>query len=300
MHNNSFCCLSAFARHSVPGRIFVEADTSQQVFEAAAGISELMPTKMRLVPNEKMTEVLSMKSSPRPKSQGWVRLLGNTKKLRPYKGDLALVVDVSNSSLVQLWLIPRIQYNDDEDLPHTRPSQQLFNAEGARLSLGDQAVRKKKGKGRSLIFRENEFTSQGYLVLSRKELDICEEGEALPTPQELEGFSGCEALLPSTLIETRKRIESSKVEINNRVKVLRGPFRFLLGKVASLAGDEVEVHLPSQDLMMRVKVWELAREFRVGDRVSAQVGNHQMIGWVTMVSDSHLSVFDVAKWSEVR
>ncbi len=298
MPNNSFCCLSAFARNSVPGRIFVEAHTSQQVTKAASGISELMPTKMRMVPNEKMTEVLSMASSPRPKAQGWVRLLGNTRNLRRYKGDLALVVDVSHSSLVQLWLIPRVQYNDDEILPHSRPSPQLFNAEHARLFLGDQCVRKKKGKGSSVIFRKNEFTSQGYLVLSRQEWYICEGGEALPTAQELEGFSGCSALLSSTLIETRKRIESSKVEINDRVKVLRGPFRGLLGKVASLTGDEVEVHLPSQDLLERVRVWELAREFRVGDRVSARVGNDETIGWVTMVSDSHLSVFDIAKWNE--
>ncbi|KIM43798.1 hypothetical protein M413DRAFT_53813, partial [Hebeloma cylindrosporum] len=105
----------------------------------------------------------------------------------------------------------------------------------------------------------------------------------IPTSQELEGFSGCEALLPSTLIEARRRIESSKVEVDDRVKVLRGPFRGLLGKVTSLAGEEVDVYLPSQDLHERVRVWELAREFRVGDRVRARVGNDETMGWVTMI-----------------
>lgn len=291
-------CLSAFARLTVPGRIFVEAKTSQQMIATASGITELTPTKMRLVADEKMTEVLSMAPSLRPKAQGWVRLLGNTKKLRPYKGDLALVVDVSKTSLLQLWLIPRIQYNNDEPV-NPRPSPQLFNAEGARLSLGAQCVRKKQG-GNFVVFQEKEFTSQGYLVLSRQELLICEEGEALPTPQELGGFLGCEALLPSTVVETHRRIESKRVEINDRVKVLRGTFRGLLGKVTSFTGDEVEVYLPSQDLVERVMVWELAREFRVGDRVRARVENEETIGWVTMVSDSHLSVFDKAKWSEVR
>jgi len=295
--HDSFPCFSAFARHTVPGRIFVEAYTSQQLIAATSGIPELIPTKMRLVPDEKMLEVLSMAPSPRPKAQGWVRLLGNTKKLRPYKGDLALVVDVSKNSLLQLWLIPRIHYNNDE-AAHSRPSPQLFNAEGARLSLGDKCVRK-KGKGNSVIFRKNEFSSQGYLVLSRQELLICEEGEALPTPQELAAFQGCEALSPSTVVESRRRIESTKVEINDRVKVLRGPFRGLLGRVTGLTGDEVEVHLPSQDLIEHVRVWEVAREFRVGDRVRARVENNETIGWVTMVSDSHLSVFDAAKWSEV-
>jgi len=89
------------------------------------------------------------------------------------------------------------------------------------------------------------------------------------------------------------------VEINDRVKVLRGPFRGLLGRVTGLTGNEVEVHLPSQDLIEHIRVWELAREFRVGDRVRARVENNETIGWVTMVSDSHLSVFDAEKWSEV-
>ena len=162
LHNNSFTCLSAFARHTVPGRIFVEADTSQHVIAAASGIPELIPTKIRLVPDEKMTEVLSMTSSPQPKAQGWVRLLGNTKKLRRYKGDLALVVDVSNNSLLQLWLIPRIQYDDNA---YSRPAPQLFNVEGVKSSLGDHCV-KTTGRGSSVIFQKSEFTSQGYLVLS--------------------------------------------------------------------------------------------------------------------------------------
>lgn len=72
LHNDSFSCLSAFTCHTVPGRIFVEAGTSQQVIAAASGLTELIPAKMRLVPHERLTEVLSMAPSPRPKAQGWV------------------------------------------------------------------------------------------------------------------------------------------------------------------------------------------------------------------------------------
>jgi len=140
--HDSFPCFSAFAHHTVPGRIFVEAYTSQQLIAATSGISELIPTKIRLIPDEKMLEVLSMAPSPRPKAQGWVWLLGNTKKLRPYKGNLALVVDVSKNSLLQLWLIPRIQYNNDEAV-HSRPSPQLFNAEGP----WEISASERRGKG---------------------------------------------------------------------------------------------------------------------------------------------------------
>jgi hypothetical protein len=97
--HDSFSCSSAFARHTVPGRIFVEAYTYQQVLAATSRIPELIPTKMKFVPDG-------------PRAQGWVRLLGVTKKLRHYKDDLALVVDMSKGSLLQLWLIRRIQYNN--------------------------------------------------------------------------------------------------------------------------------------------------------------------------------------------
>lgn len=46
-----------------------------------------------------------MASSPQPKAQEWVRLLGHMKKSQKYKGNLALVVHISNSSLLDLWLI---------------------------------------------------------------------------------------------------------------------------------------------------------------------------------------------------
>jgi hypothetical protein len=73
---------AACQRNSVPGRIFVEAHTSQQVTESALGISELLLTKMRLVPEEMVTEGLGC---------GTPRNYADT--------------DVSNSSFVQLLVI---------------------------------------------------------------------------------------------------------------------------------------------------------------------------------------------------
>jgi hypothetical protein len=101
-------------------------------------------------------------------------------------------------------------------------------------------------------------------------------------------------------------MESAKVMLDDRVKVLSGTFRGLLGKVVGMTADEADVHFPSQDLVERLRIWELAREFRVGDRVRARIGNSEtgaeMIraGWVTKVSGSHVSVFDSVDSSEVR
>ncbi|KIM38752.1 hypothetical protein M413DRAFT_54932, partial [Hebeloma cylindrosporum] len=111
----------------------------------------------------------------------------------------------------------------------------------------------------------------------------------IPTGKELDSFIGCEALLPETLVKTRSRMESTKVTLDDRVKVLCGTFRGLLGKVVGLTAEEAEVHLPSQDLTERMRIWELAREFRVDDRVRARIANSESgveivrVGWVTKV-----------------
>jgi transcription elongation factor len=163
---------------------------------------------------------------------------------------------------------------------------------------------KKTGK-ETFIFQKNKFSSQGYLVLSRREMYICKEFEAIPTGKELDSFLGCNELLPETLAKTRSQMESAKVMLDDRVKVLSGTFCGLLGKVVGMTTDEADIHLPSQDLIEHLRIWELAREFRVGDRVRARIGNSktgaEMIraGWVTKVSGSHVSVFDSVDSSEV-
>ena len=296
-------CLAAFAHQAVPGRIFVEAKTLQDAARTVLGIDKLNSFKLQMVAEDKRTEILDMDPASRPRLQEWVRLRGNTKNLRCYKGDLALVVGITGSNLLDLWLIPCLDFNIGQD--DMTPAAQLFNIDGVKASLGEKSVWKKKGK-ETFIFQKKEFSSQGYLVLSRKEIYICEEFKAIPTGSELSSFLGCTALLPETLLKTRSQMESAKVMIEDRVKVLSGTFRGLLGKVVGLTADEADVHLPSQDLVERLRIWELAREFRVGDRVRARMGNSEtgaeMIraGWVTKISGSHVWVFDSVDSSEVR
>ena len=97
-----------------------------------------------------------------------------------------------------------------------------------------------------------------------------------------------------------------KVMLDDCIKVLSGTFHGLLGKVVRLTADEADVHLPSQDLIKHLRIWELVREFRVGDHIRVWIGNSEtgaeMIraGWVTKVSRSHVLVFDSVDSSEVH
>lgn len=60
--------LSAFARQTVPGRIFLETKTVNDAIQAIAGITELNRNQIKLVPRNNMIKVLSMRGLPRPRS----------------------------------------------------------------------------------------------------------------------------------------------------------------------------------------------------------------------------------------
>ena len=104
-------------------------------------------------------------------------------------------------------------------------------------------------------------------------MHICEEFKVIPTEKELDSFLGCNELLPEMLAKTCSWMESVKVMLDDHVKVLSRTFHGLLGKVVRMTVDEADVHLPSQDLIEHLRIWELVREFRVGDCVRMQIGN---------------------------
>ena len=75
---------------------------------------------------------ITILTGPSP-DQRWVQLHRNTKKLRRYKEDLALVVGVTGSNLLDLWLVPHLNFGLGQD--DMIPAAQLFNANGLRVSF---------------------------------------------------------------------------------------------------------------------------------------------------------------------
>ena len=228
LSNSSRPCLAASACQAILGRIFVEAKTLQDAARMVLGIAKLNSFKLQMVAEDKRTEILDMDPAPWPRLQEWVRLQGNTKNSRWYKGDLALVVGITGSNLLDLWLIPCLNFNLGQD--NITPAAQLFNVNGVKASCGENSVQKKKGKD-TFVFQRNEFSLQGYLILSKREMYICEEFKAIPTGKELGSFLGCNALLPAMLVKTRSWMESTKVILDDCIKVLSGTFCGVLGKV---------------------------------------------------------------------
>ena len=73
------------------------------------------------------------------------------------------------------------------------------------------------------------------------EMHICEEFKVIPTGKELVSFLGCDALLPEMLVKTCSQMELVTVVLHDRVKVLSGALRGLLGKVVGLIVEQMSI-----------------------------------------------------------
>ncbi|KZV24250.1 hypothetical protein F511_01732 [Dorcoceras hygrometricum] len=97
--------VSAFAPDHIKGFIFIEADKQSDIYEACKGLCTIYSTKSAPLPNNEMSQLLSVRSKSCGISKGmWARV-----KSGKYKGDLAMVVAVNDSrKKVTAKLIPRI------------------------------------------------------------------------------------------------------------------------------------------------------------------------------------------------
>lgn len=90
--------LSVFQRDSLPGIIYVEARSSQQVLQALNGLVGVFPSRgVTLVPIEEMASLLQIKKKDTTITPGsWVRI-----RRGKYGGDLAQVLDIAENSTLR-------------------------------------------------------------------------------------------------------------------------------------------------------------------------------------------------------
>jgi ribosomal protein L24 len=109
---------------------------------------------------------------------------------------------------------------------------------------------------------------------------------------------------------TRKAPTSSQLPIQtgnailkngDRVKILGGDYRDVIGIVKDVCEHEYVVHLPSQDLDETFQQHLVRAAFRPGDEVKVLDGPHTGItGWVVNVGENEISLMNMQKQLEVR
>jgi len=87
----------------------------------------------------------------------------------------------------------------------------------------------------------------------------------------------------------------------DRVKILGGDYRHVIGIVKDVCEHEYVVHLPSQDLDETFQRHLVRAAFRPGDEVKVLDGPHTGItGWVVAVGENEICLMNMQKHLEVR
>ncbi|KAG9308343.1 hypothetical protein JVU11DRAFT_12109 [Chiua virens] len=254
--------LSAFERDSLPGMIYVEARSTQQVNQAIKGLVGVYPSRgITLVPIEEMASLLQIKKQDLTVTPGtWVRI-----KRGKYQGDLAQVVDITeNGEDIGLKFIPRIDLNPRDDtsvdgrkrkkvgagLSTMRPPQRFFNYE----EVIKVYTRKQVSKRNQVYVFQNDTYKEGFVEKDFK-LSTLQLDDVNPTLDEITRFKrgqdGAENEHPvdlSIIAEASRKAAISVLQPGDHVEVFEGEQAGVHGVVDSINQDVVTITAVGVDI----------------------------------------------------
>ncbi|KAJ3224135.1 transcription elongation factor spt5 [Clydaea vesicula] len=302
---------SCFARESLPGYVYIEAEKQIHVNDAIQNCNTLYATqKLQLVPVNEMVDCLTVKKRDvELKVGGWVRI----KKGKKYSGDLAQIYDLAGDTgeTAILKIIPRIDYtkgtqqNERED-PNlkrkkvARPAAKLFSPD---------FVLQKSALGRTQIgytFQGEQFNKSGYMLKELKTSVFTTEN-VNPSLEEITNFSG------NAIGESKNNLaflaeanihSVEDFEVGENVEVVSGELANLPGVVLSVENGIVTVKSSNigLDKALQFPAKQLRKRFSEGEHVKVCNGVHKdetgmilnIFGNVaTVLSDSSMKSFEV-------
>lgn len=296
--------LSAFQRDSLPGMIYVEARSAQQVNQACKGLVGIYPSRgILLVPIEEMASLLQIKKQDLTVTPGsWVRI-----KRGKYQGDLAQVMDITeNGEDVGLKFIPRIDLNPRDDASvdgrkrkkaatgtsNLRPPQRFFNYEEVVKVYG----RKQVSKRNQVYVFQNDTYKDGFIEKDFK-LTALQLENVNPTLDEITRFTrgqdGAEAETSidlSIIAEASRKAAIAVLQPGDHVEVFEGEQSGVHGVVDSINQDVVTITAVGVDIdgqKVDVPARSVRKRFKPGDHVKVMTGqNADETGLVVSVSDN--------------
>ena len=309
--------LSAFERDSLPGMIYVEARSAQQVNEACKGLVGVYANRgISLVPIEEMASLLQIKKQDLTVTPGtWVRI-----KRGKYQGDLAQVMDITeNGEDVGLKFIPRIDLNPRDDasvdgrkrkkasagISTMRPPQRFFNYEEVVKVYG----RKQVSKRNQVYVFQNDTYKDGFIEKDFK-LSALQLDDVNPTLDEITRFTrgqdGAENENPvdlSIIAEASRKAAISVLQPGDHVEVFEGEQAGVHGVVDSINQDVVSITAVGVDIdgqKVDVPARSVRKRFKPGDHVKVMTGqNADETGLVVSVSDNVVTFLSDMSLQEV-
>jgi transcription elongation factor SPT5 len=319
---------SAFQRDSLPGMIYVEAQSAASVLKACNGLVGVYPSRgVHLVPIEERAALLQIKKQEINVTPGsWVRV-----RRGKYQGDLGQVVDVTdNGEDVGLKLVPRIDLNPKDEgssdpnkkrkkavpVGGIRPPQRLFNYEEVVKVYGRQAVVR---RGQVYVFQGDTY-KDGFMEKDFKLSGLILE-EVNPSLDEITQFSrrGGEAGDIDTSVDLSIIAEASRkaavlvLQPGDHVEVFEGEQAGIHGVVEEINQDVVTitasgglggadgkaVELEGQKVDLPAR--SVRKRFKAGDHVKVMAGkNRDETGLVVSVVDNVVTFISDMSMQEVR
>ncbi|KAF8960609.1 hypothetical protein BDZ97DRAFT_1921993 [Flammula alnicola] len=265
---------SVMANPCRPGRIYAEVSTHQQAMRLATSVSELNKAMLRPVPREEWAQTRIV-GSPNISRQSWGRVRGKRKGWEHYRGDVGLV----------------------EKDRLSRPTQALSLKEMVESTFGEETVEMQSGG--SYRFEGRQYSKKGFLMVNISDIDLMYSVDPLPSMSVLMLFSSNDVLEADARVRTENGIMASQVKLHDRVKVVRGEYRGLLGQVEDVGENEIAVYLSTQDLTENVLRTDVRLAFRVGDEVRVLDGpNSGLTGWVVDIFDDRMKILNMEKQAE--
>uniref|UniRef100_A0A0W0G1Y1 Transcription elongation factor SPT5 n=1 Tax=Moniliophthora roreri TaxID=221103 RepID=A0A0W0G1Y1_MONRR len=308
--------LSAFQRDSLPGMIYVEARSSQQVIHACNGLVGVYPSRgVHLVPIEEMASLLQIKKQEATvQLHSWVRI-----RRGKYQGDLAQVVDTSNPEEIGIRFIPRIDLNPRDDgvdgrkrkkgvpVPSgsMRPPQRLFNFEEVVKVYGRTAVAR-RGPSGTFVFQQDTYRD-GFLEKDFKPSALIME-EVNPTLDEITQFSRkadgtSDSMVDLSIIAEASRKQAVAVlQPGDHVEVFEGEQAGVHGVVEQISQDVVTITPVGLDIEQKVDLpaRSVRKRFKPGDHVKVMAGkNADETGLVVSVADNVVTFLSDMSMQEV-
>lgn len=312
--------LSAFQRDSLPGMIYIEARSAQQVLQACNGLVGVYPSRgVQLVPIEEMASLLQIKKKETTITPGsWVRV-----RRGKYGGDLAQVLDIAeNGEEVGLKFVPRIDLNPKDDimLPDgkkrkklasglslgPRPPQRFFNYEEVVKAHGRRNVAK---RNQVYVFG-GETYRDGYIEKDFKVSALILEN-VNPTLDEIMKFTRQEdggendaSVNLSVIAEAAKKEAITVLQPGDHVEVFEGEQTGVHGVVESISNDIVTLRAQGMDIdgqRVDVPARSLRKRFKPGDHVKVMSGhNADETGLVVAVAEHIVTFLSDMSMQEVK
>ncbi|KAK9768889.1 transcription elongation factor spt5 [Basidiobolus ranarum] len=308
--DNPLQIISAFARDSLKGYVYVEARKQAHVQQAVDKITDLFAFKLTLVPIGEMVDVINVqKKEAELIPGGWVRV-----KRGKYAGDLAQILEIADTQeSVRVKLIPRLDLTQEKTDPFGkkksssapsgfRPPQKLFNPKDVeKLDRSKPVFPKPKG----YFLYGSEMFKEGYLEKDMKISSLVTDF-VNPTLDEITRFTNGGAdderggLDLSTLGNTGI---VAQFQPGDHVEVTEGDLINLHGVVESVENDIVTIIPQDRRLLeehLKFPARQLRKRFAQGDHVKVINGRFSgETGLIVKVEDNVVTMLSDISLTEV-